>query len=258
MKFKFFLYRIEKKILTKFGLQKVNSINYENFQFNGNKIFHDNLPDHISVIKDVFIKGSHNFDFCIQAKKIFKLYNSKSEEFNILDLGAHIGATSVFFAVNFPNSTIQCVEPFEGSFEILKKNLQFHKNVIFKNCLIGNDNLNDVIFYDNKNDSWAFGIEKSSEKSTPIGKVNMVSFIEIMKVFVSKDNFLLKVDIEGAEDNIFSKRENWDLINEFQVVIVEIHDWMFPGKKTTLNIFAWVVYAKREVCIKGENLWFFK
>ena len=42
----------------------------------------------------------------------------------ILDLGAHIGLTAIYFARVFPKARIACVEPHPDNVRLLRKNLQ--------------------------------------------------------------------------------------------------------------------------------------
>ena len=47
----------------------------------------------------------------------------------ICDVGANIGATSVFFALNYPNSSIFSFEPTSINFNLLKKNIKGFLNI---------------------------------------------------------------------------------------------------------------------------------
>jgi FkbM family methyltransferase len=44
----------------------------------------------------------------------------------ILDLGANIGLTAVYFGRLFPRATITCVEPFSGNLHLLNQNLEMN------------------------------------------------------------------------------------------------------------------------------------
>ena len=51
----------------------------------------------------------------------------------ILDVGANIGATSVFFAMNYPSARIYSFEPTVMNFSLLKKNTSHFQNVTVYN-----------------------------------------------------------------------------------------------------------------------------
>ena len=42
--------------------------------------------------------------------------------------------------------------------------------------------------------------------------------------------FIVKIDIEGAEADVFASDTDW--FNETPVVIVELHDWLMPKQGT--------------------------
>lgn len=56
----------------------------------------------------------------------------------IIDLGAHIGFTSIFLALKYPNAKIISLEPSKENFELLEYNTKSFKNVI---CI--NEAIND-------------------------------------------------------------------------------------------------------------------
>jgi FkbM family methyltransferase len=250
-------YKFKKTIITYFSLQKKQG-NLSDFVYEGSKVYHFNKKDHVAVIRTTLINGSHKFKFCKQALDLEDHYQNIEHEFIIVDLGAHIGCTSLFYAKNFPKSKIIAVEPFQENYRLLKENLAFHENAkIFQN-VVGDRNNASVKFYDNLNDSWAYGLIKTTRNSVEIDEVKMITLTDLLKDYQNTDNFILKIDIEGSEKLIFDNEINWKLIDTFKIVIVEIHDWMFPGQNTANGLLKWAVESNRDVCINGENLWFFK
>ena len=45
---------------------------------------------------------------------------------------------------------------------------------------------------------------------------------------------LIKIDIEGFEENLFSKNFEW--IDE-KIIIIELHDWILKKKRIHLTFF---------------------
>ena len=68
--------------------------------------------------------------------------------------------------------------------------------------------------------------------------------------------FIIKIDIEGFEKDLFSKNYNW--MDQFKIIIVEIHDWMLPYQSISLNYINALSKIskinKRDLIILGENL----
>lgn len=64
--------------------------------------------------------------------------------------------------------------------------------------------------------------------------------------------FILKIDIEGAESELFQDVEQW--LGDWPVVMVEIHDWMLPGSASSANVLKAFAEHGRDVIIRGSTL----
>lgn len=71
----------------------------------------------------VFINKDYEFDLGFEPS-------------TIVDLGAHIGMASIYFANKYPNAMILAVEPSSANFLRLKKNTQRYKNITPINAAI--------------------------------------------------------------------------------------------------------------------------
>ncbi|HUF09420.1 MAG TPA: hypothetical protein VMO47_08880, partial [Rhodothermales bacterium] len=56
--------------------------------------------------------------------------------------------------------------------------------------------------------------------------------------------FLIKIDIEGFEDDLFSNNTDW--VDQFPLMIVELHDWMLPGARVSRHFLREVAKRDRE------------
>ena len=63
--------------------------------------------------------------------------------------------------------------------------------------------------------------------------------------------FAVKIDIEGAEREVFSANTEW--IEHIPVIIVELHDWLLPKKATALPFLRAVSRYDRDFVQVGEN-----
>ena len=89
--------------------------------------------------------------------------------------------------------------------------------------------------------------------------ISSVTVEEALKEFDKEkyQPFLIKIDIEGFEKELFSK--NYDWIDYFEVIIIEIHDWMVFKKSNSYTFLSALVDVmnkknKRDLLISGENL----
>jgi hypothetical protein len=63
--------------------------------------------------------------------------------------------------------------------------------------------------------------------------------------------FICKVDIEGAERELFDGAR-W--ADSFPVVMIEPHDYLYPGKGIARGLWQWVADTRRDVVVKGDGV----
>jgi hypothetical protein len=80
----------------------------------------------IGTYWDIFFKNEYNFVACREPE-------------TIIDAGANIGLTSVYFANKFPRSKIIAIEPENGNFEVLLMNVKNYPNIIPVNAALWNE-----------------------------------------------------------------------------------------------------------------------
>jgi FkbM family methyltransferase len=166
----------------------------------------------------------------------------------------------LYLIPTFPESDIVCIEPNDESYRILENN-KFNvnaKKVHTINSCIGASDAQNIPIFENGNGSWSVSEFNYTQQVNPIGYTNKISLQTILSKFNDYDCFILKVDIEGSEKELFNNRSCWDLINKFEVVIIELHDWMLPGQNTAKPVFEWAVNNNRDILISGVNVFYFK
>ena len=142
----------------------------------------------------------------------------------IIDAGANVGYTSVFFSQYLSNVKIYGIEPSKSNFDMYQKNvslLSYSENVtIYNRALSEKANSKYIIEreYGDKKD-WAI-----TTKEDEGGEIKGITINEI----ISENNLeyisLLKIDIEGAERFIFKRGQDVSFLKITQVVAIEIHD----------------------------------
>jgi hypothetical protein len=62
----------------------------------------------------------------------------------------------------------------------------------------------------------------------------------------------VKIDIEGFENNLFEAiTESIDL---FTMLVIELHNWMFPGQSNSRNFLREVSRHDRDFVLQGKNV----
>ena len=64
--------------------------------------------------------------------------------------------------------------------------------------------------------------------------------------------FIVKIDIEGFESDLFAENTAW--VDEFPILIIEMHDWLFPGQGTSSNFLKAIAGLDRDFVYLGENV----
>lgn len=148
----------------------------------------------------------------------------------IIDAGANIGLTSVYFNKKYPQSKIIAIEPEKSNFELLKINCNNYKNIIsYKRALSNEPNLN-INVVDIGYGNWGFitEIDNSTISLKTVDSVETITIDEVMKENNLEFIDLLKIDIEGAEKELFeSNYENW--LPKTKSIVIELHDSMKIG-----------------------------
>lgn len=169
----------------------------------------------------------------------------------IVDAGANIGLTSVYFANKYPNAKIISIEPEKNNFELLKKNVSNYENIIALNAALWNEN-KEVDIVDPHLGSWGFQVENNSGNS--IQKINTFTVDKIMEMFDLPKINLLKIDIEGAEKEIFENPSAW--INKVDVIAIELHERLKSGCNRSFYKGTDGYFAKEKVL--AETVWLWK
>lgn len=151
----------------------------------------------------------------------------------IVDIGANIGLASAYFNLKYPGSRILAIEPDNGNLEIAKYNVIGDCQLIsaaVSSCQ-GTGNLLST----GRN----VGFRVCPD---PSGSVIFETVESLLRKGKGCVPFIIKIDIEGFESDLFSANTDW--IDLFPVMLVELHDWMLPGQQVTKNIL--IELSKRQ------------
>jgi FkbM family methyltransferase len=176
-----------------------------------NKVLIRNLPNDIQVFTQIFIHQEY-------ALKIDEDVNT------IIDCGANIGLASLFFLSKFPSARIIAIEPEKNNFELLKQNLQFFPSATCINKGVWNKTA--ILEITNYSRGEA-GFIVSETQHTSGKSISATSISKIIEEFGFKEIQILKIDIEGSEEQVFQDRPQW--LHQVKMIFCEIHENMKPG-----------------------------
>lgn len=164
------------------------------------------------VVNQIFVQGHYHFPGCDFQPKL------------ILDCGANLGASALYFHAQFPEAIIHAIEPDQSNFELLTRNTEEIANIRTTMAAVwGDDAAVEII------DSSAPPSERSV-RAAPDSKLGLAGFTvdSLLKASGFDRIGLLKLDVQGAEREIFtSKGLEW--LERTDVIMIELHDFIFPG-----------------------------
>lgn len=169
------------------------------------------------AFEQVFSHDEYEFSFDITPKLI-------------IDGGANVGFTSIFFANKFKDAHIIAVEPESSNVAMLKENVLPYPNVEVIQSAIWNE-ITCLKVKDIGLGEWGFIVESVSCDHKDAFKAITIQKLLDDSGYKSID--ILKLDIEGSEKEVFSKNyASW--LGNVAVLIVEVHDRMNPGSSDSL------------------------
>jgi FkbM family methyltransferase len=146
----------------------------------------------------------------------------------ILDAGANIGLASIYFANKFPSARIIAVEPESSNYSLLKKNVLPYERIAPLQCALWGEN-SRIKLIDPGFGKWGFQTH-ASEQAKPTAvrdEVEAVTVDRIMRDHGIEFIDVLKMDIEGAEKEVFENAAAW--IDKVGILIVELHERLKLG-----------------------------
>lgn len=135
----------------------------------------------------------------------------------IVDAGANIGITASYFSFSYPSAKIFCIEPSASNYLLLTKNLQ--KQIASGRVVP----LEAALYYEDvfvrlDESGWAYNAHVNTNGKTIVAGITVTSFMHVNKI---EKIDLLKMDIEGAEAEIFAGNLSW--LTRVNNILIEIH-----------------------------------
>jgi FkbM family methyltransferase len=164
----------------------------------------------------------------------------------IIDCGANIGLSAVYFALAFPAARIVAVEPHRRNFaRAVAATRGFEAVRVIQAGIASEPGCARIVDPGMSTD--AYRTEIADE-----GDVRMVGIADLLRDEApSAVPFVVKIDIEGFESNLFAKNTGW--IDDFAVLVIELHDWMLPRQSNSRNFLRAVSRYDRDFVHINEN-----
>ena len=173
----------------------------------------------------------------------------------IIDCGSNSGVSCIYFSLTFPEAKVIGVEIDKENCMHSEENIKLNGlDVSILNNGISSENGKGYIANPEENNN-SYRIENDGLFQN---EVSMIDVNSLLKNFDKEKfmPFLVKIDIEGGEKELFEKNTDW--VNRFPFIIIELHDWLYPKERTSSNFLKTIYDKDRDFNIKGENIFSIK
>lgn len=170
---------------------------------------------------------------------------------NVIDAGANIGLTTLYLKEHFPETEILCIEPDASNQAQLSQHIALNNltevDLIRGGVWSHNSWLNiDNTFRDGL--EWSRRLQPTENER---GSIPVYSINHILAEKQWESINLLKMDIEGAEEMIFSESADLSFLSKVKVIAIEIHDMFEAGHRIVeaLHNYNFKIYFSGELVI---------
>lgn len=168
----------------------------------------------------------------------------------VLDLGANIGLSALFFTHLFPGARVLAVEPDPGNAARLRAHAAGQAGVLpLEAAVAGRDGRVRIANPEGPTAGRRTSPAGAGEPGT-IEALSIGSLLARARAAGPCRPWLVKIDIEGAEQGLFA--ENLDWLDQFPLVLIEPHDWTLPG--SSRNFRRALLERDRDLLVVGESL----
>ena len=206
----------------------------------------------VRVFNQIFIWREYDIGEFEHAKRFDR---EAREPMLIVDCGANIGCSALWFARRYPQAKVVAIEPEAGNFEQLAHNVRSYPNIEAVRAAVWNSQA-EVVIENPQADSWGYRTAPAGGAHGAAQVISTVTLDEILARHADARTVMVKIDIEGAETGLFAENTGW--LERVDLLIVELHDWMLPWKQSARPVLARLTGLPMEFLARGENLFCFR
>lgn len=193
--------------------------------FEGQKIYFSNFSSTLFSIEEIFINKSIDF-------------KTNKKEPVIIDAGANVGVSALFYKSLYPKANITCIEPVPNTFKNLEKNLKDFPDIQILHTAVGQNFEAKHIYVPKTKDVFDASLSVFNSRWMDIKKFKKVKVncIKLSNVIKNQKIDCLILDIEGNEDKVLLELEKSKKIKKIKNMFVEYHAYNGNSLATILLV----------------------
>jgi FkbM family methyltransferase len=169
----------------------------------------------------------------------------------VVDAGANIGASSIMFSSMVPEAKVVAIEPDSENFRLLAINVLGLPIEVMRSALASVRGHARV--FDPGEGHWGYRTEYlgtvQMSEAVPCVTIDDIYQRHLGRCFP----FIVKIDIEGGEADLFSANTNW--VEHTPLVIIELHDRLLTRSACSKSFLQCVSKLDRDFVSIGENIY---
>lgn len=213
-------------------------------------IFRIRSKNDLSIAKQIFQSEDYRLERLARYADISARYDALLKSGKtplIVDCGGNIGLSALYFSEHFPEARVVTVEPGDDNFAVLSENCRGRNILPVRAAIAAEASVGRVV---------DIGRGSAALQVVPDPDGDLV-FTTVPDLIAKHGGpgaapFILKVDIEGFERDLFSRPAPW--LDDFYLIVIELHDWMMPGEARSGNFLRAVAPLNRDFIHINENI----
>jgi len=174
---------------------------------------------------DTFLEVFVRREYDLTGSKRASRGAQKRDIASIVDGGANVGYTSLFFTRAYPEARIIAVEPDASNFALLVRNTRPYPQITALHGALW-PHAGSLHISNPQAEHWAFQVQEAATAEP--GAIRAFTVIDLLALTANTHLDLLKLDIEGTEKELFtSGAASW--LPHVDLIAIELHDFLRAG-----------------------------
>lgn len=204
-----------------------------------------------SIFWQSIVRQQYNLSKFPHTEEIIRRAKAKQAEGKvpvILDCGGNIGLSLRGFARDFPFAQIVVIEPDDDNMRVLQANAtEVPGRVTAVQGAVASQSGHCKIV---ARDRGSAGFITAYCDADDPEAIQAFTVPELFAKVPDAYPWIVKLDIEGAQDELFS--QNFDWIADVDLILLELDDWAFPWSGSSMSFFRAMAQYDFDYLVDGE------